>query len=399
MLTTGGARGGEGAGSEAQERYEVVNFYCLVDVDDPHALVERHQRFVREEGLDLRGRIYFSEQGVNAQLSGRSDHASRYAEFARESHEGMRAAGFDVKCWQVGAHAFPRLSLRYKRNLVGVPGGCQSLPLSDSDARCDLLSPKEWRETIENEILNGDGGEGDSKTVLIDLRNAYEHDVGHFKGALRPESDQFNEQHLAMPEGVDPEKDKVLMYCTGGIRCDVYSTKMREMGYKNLYSLEGGIANYFKDEGDIGSPAWDGHLFVFDARLAVPPVAPETVPPPEMQQEALETALEAIEGKDMREIERNGPPPERGEGRHRRRTKRLERQRQRREAYLLSLGEHGESMAAEAAERLAARAAVAGADDGTSGDSAETTLEQKQLERIKRRAIEAAYRNRRKRQS
>lgn len=77
----------------------------------------------------------------------------------------------------------------------------------------------------------------------------------------------------------------------------------------------------------------------------------------------------------------------------------MERQRQRREAYLLSLGEHGESMAAEAAERLAARATVAGADDGTSGDSAETTLEQKQLERIKRRAIEAAYRNRRKRQS
>ena len=373
--------------------HEVVNFYALTGVDDPHALVERHRRFVEDNELDLRGRIYFSEQGVNAQLSGRGDHALRFARFAKEAHPGLRE--MDVKRWACGAHAFPRLSLRYKPNLVGVPGGCVALPLTDETKRCETLSPTEWREAVEGaaaaEQSDDADGEG-QRTVVLDLRNAYEHDVGHFEGARRPDSDTFNEQHLAIPEDIDPEKDRVLMYCTGGIRCDVYSSKMREQGFKNLYSLEGGVANYFKEEGDA---AWNGHLFVFDSRLAVPPVSPEETPDPEMTAEALEAALMAVDGKDQREVERYGPPPERGEGRKQRRAKRLARQRQRREAYLLSLGERGTAAAEEAARRLVVRSAEADEGIPSAEEDVDTVLEAKQLERIKRRAIEAAFRNRR----
>uniref|UniRef100_A0A0A8Y5V9 Rhodanese domain-containing protein n=1 Tax=Arundo donax TaxID=35708 RepID=A0A0A8Y5V9_ARUDO len=69
--------------------------------------------------------------------------------------------------------------------------------------------------------------------------------------------------------GVDKEKTDIIMYCTGGIRCDVYSTILRKKGFRNLYTLEGGVSNYLKAEGSAG---WVGNLFVFDGRLSLPPV-------------------------------------------------------------------------------------------------------------------------------
>ncbi|KAL6909322.1 hypothetical protein ACP4OV_001603 [Aristida adscensionis] len=107
----------------------------------------------------------------------------------------------------------------------------------------------------------------------------YEWDIGHFQGAQRPNVDCFRSTCFGLSEetedpcdplqGVDKEKTDILMYCTGGIRCDVYSTILRKKGFRNLYSaLEGGVSNYLKTEGSAG---WVGNLFVFDGRLSLPP--------------------------------------------------------------------------------------------------------------------------------
>jgi len=103
----------------------------------------------------------------------------------------------------------------------------------------------------------------------------YEWDVGHFEGAQRPNVDCFRSTSFGLSgevsdplNGVDKEKTDILMYCTGGIRCDVYSTILRKKGFQNLYTLEGGVSNYLKAEGPAG---WVGNLFVFDGRLSLPP--------------------------------------------------------------------------------------------------------------------------------
>ncbi|KAI3984186.1 hypothetical protein MKX01_011140, partial [Papaver californicum] len=147
------------------------------------------------------------------------------------------------------------------------------------------LTPNEWREK-----LLGNLNDFDRKIVLLDVRNGYEWDVGHFNGAKRPQVDSFRTTSFALSEsdsefqtstvnanldvdddplsGVDKEKTVVLMYCTGGIRCDVYSTILRQRGYENLYTLNGGVSNYLQKEGSDG---WIDNLFVFDSRLSLPP--------------------------------------------------------------------------------------------------------------------------------
>uniref|UniRef100_A0A453MMU0 Rhodanese domain-containing protein n=1 Tax=Aegilops tauschii subsp. strangulata TaxID=200361 RepID=A0A453MMU0_AEGTS len=161
-------------------------------------------------------------------------------------------------------------------------GGSCHLPLVEPSMRASPLTPSEWREKLEarkrlDSEAAGDTSEG-RKLLLLDVRNDYEWDIGHFEGAKRPNVDCFRSTSFGLSEqemdstdplhGVDKEKTDILMYCTGGIRCDVYSTILREKGFGNLYTLKGGVSNYLKSQ---GSAEWVGNLFVFDDRLSLPP--------------------------------------------------------------------------------------------------------------------------------
>jgi len=106
--------------------------------------------------------------------------------------------------------------------------------------------------------------------VIIDVRNAYESEIGHFEGAHLPKLGtfrQFPEYARELKQDYDPESTKVMMYCTGGIRCELYSALMKKEGFVNVVQLEGGVINYGLNE---GNEQWRGKLFVFDDRLAVP---------------------------------------------------------------------------------------------------------------------------------
>ncbi|KAG6557395.1 hypothetical protein Mapa_000664 [Marchantia paleacea] len=274
---------------DSTSEHWVVNFYHFVIIDDPHLEVARHTDFLKN--YDVRGRIYINEQGINAQLSSRGKAGMEYAEWVKKDSR-LSELLVQISPSPEG-HAFPRLKLRYKPSLVQVEGGTQHLPVTDPTARAVPLSPSEWTKRLDAAKLVGktqrvskqmDSNLDDEHTdssrqvVLLDVRNGYEWDVGHFKGAQRPNVDCFKSTAFGLVEeedarddplaDVDKEKVDVLMYCTGGIRCDVYSTMLRAKGFKNLYSLKGGISNYLKEE---GSKKWAGNLFVFDSRLAVPP--------------------------------------------------------------------------------------------------------------------------------
>ncbi|GAB4850479.1 Rhodanese-like domain-containing protein 8, chloroplastic [Ancistrocladus abbreviatus] len=284
----------------------VVNFYRFVFISDPKFEVRRHLSFLQDQGLDVCGRIYLNEQGINAQFSGPSKDAMAYVNWLREDQRFSDVL-IQISPSSTG-HVFPRLKLRYKPSLVQFEGGNLDLPLLDPSMLATPLTPAEWRKRMESVGTDAYASHGDpnKRYILLDVRNGvsiiqrdemggsgqeikgnygenkryegYEWDIGHFDGALRPEVDCFRSMSFGLSKlelsgsdplaNVDKENIDILMYCTGGIRCDVYSTILRQRGFQNLYTLKGGISHYFESEGPT---KWIGNLFVFDSRLSLPP--------------------------------------------------------------------------------------------------------------------------------
>eukprot|EP00252_Welwitschia_mirabilis_P000419 TRINITY_DN10422_c0_g1_i1.p1 TRINITY_DN10422_c0_g1~~TRINITY_DN10422_c0_g1_i1.p1 ORF type:complete len:456 (+),score=65.78 TRINITY_DN10422_c0_g1_i1:60-1427(+) len=267
----------------SNDDFVVVNFYHLVDVEDPEMEVAKHHSFL--QGKAIHGRIYISHQGINAQYSGPFSESLSYANWVKAD---KRFKDVLIKISPSPGHAFPRLKLRH-RPLLQLEGGVSHLPLTDSSMRAMQLSPSEWKNRISDASSLPVNSYGKlpkgiihtsitKRIILLDVRNAYEWDIGHFQGAKRPSCDCFrrttfgtenSEKNVLDPLArVDKEKSEILMYCTGGIRCDVYSIILRQRGFQNLFTLKGGIENYLKEEGAFN---WKGNLFVFDSRLSVSP--------------------------------------------------------------------------------------------------------------------------------
>eukprot|EP01025_Chloroclados_australasicus_P051584 TRINITY_DN6010_c0_g1_i1.p1 TRINITY_DN6010_c0_g1~~TRINITY_DN6010_c0_g1_i1.p1 ORF type:complete len:493 (+),score=12.11 TRINITY_DN6010_c0_g1_i1:90-1568(+) len=242
---------------QKESEFCVINFYHLIDVSEPKAVVESHKNYISNNHLDLRGRIYISSQGVNAQFGGIKQNAIQYAEWVKQQ---LQFQGMMYQVFAASDYSFPKLRLQYKPNLISLMGGMKRLPLTNPTRRASHITPVQWQEMMQHASKDN--------TIILDLRNNYEWDAGHFSGAQRPEENHFNEtvEDMSLLQGVDKDR-RIMMYCTGGIRCDVFSTVLREKGYSNLYTLSGGIQNYLQQE----KQHWEGSLFVFDSRLAVSP--------------------------------------------------------------------------------------------------------------------------------
>lgn len=228
----------------------MLAYYAIVKIDNPHAEVARHKEFFSTR--DFRGRIYISEQGINGQSSGKAEHAQEYIDWLRSD---PRFENVPIKIHQGSEHAFPKMTVKYRCQLVAVD--CQV----DFSDRGEHVPPKVWKEMLENR---------GSETILLDVRNDYEWKAGHFEGAELPELDQFREfpQYAKeLKERCDPAKTPIMMYCTGGIRCEFYSAILKKEGFEKVYQLDGGVIRWGLEQ---GSDYWKGKLFVFDDRLVVP---------------------------------------------------------------------------------------------------------------------------------
>lgn len=244
-----------------KEEYVIVNFYHLVELEDVPGEARIHRSYCKER--DIRGRVYISPQGINAQFGGKKKDAIEYAEFV-----GSRPpfTGLEYSVENCDGHAFPRMAVREKEWLIPLQGGSLGLPVTDPSHRAAPLAPEEWKEMIQK-------GKDGIRPLLLDVRNGYEWDAGHFEGAPRPPVETFRETPTR--EGIEQvfpqlkdvtEGQPILMYCTGGIRCDIYSTILKQKGFDNLYTLEGGIANYLRNQQE--DELWKGSLYVFDQRMA-----------------------------------------------------------------------------------------------------------------------------------
>ncbi|MDR6567644.1 oxygen-dependent tRNA uridine(34) hydroxylase TrhO [Chitinophaga ginsengisegetis] len=228
-----------------------VSFYQYAKITDPQAF--RDQLYESLFQLGTFGRIYVAHEGINAQVSVPEHHFEAFKQqlYAIDFLNGIRlniAVDDDGKSFFV-------LKIKVREKIVA--DGIED-PTFDMANRGRYVDAGTFNELT-----------ADPDTVIVDMRNHYEYEVGHFEGAIEVPSDTFRDQ---LPMAVDmlaDKKDKnIIMYCTGGIRCEKASAYMLHNGFKNVFHLEGGIIEYTNKARQQGLPIkFKGKNFVFDDRL------------------------------------------------------------------------------------------------------------------------------------
>ncbi|MEJ8843878.1 rhodanese-related sulfurtransferase [Lacibacter sp. H375] len=228
-----------------------ISFYCYFKIEEPKAF--RDQLYKDFTALGVLGRIYLAHEGINAQISLPTANmdAFRTYLYAIEPLNGLRlnvAVDDDGKSFYV-------LDIKVRNKIVA--DGIDD-PTFDMANKGKYVNAEQF-----NQLTN------DPNTVVIDMRNHYEFEVGHFEKAIEIPSDTFREQLPMAADMMDADKNKnIIMYCTGGIRCEKASAYMLHKGFKNVFHLEGGIINYVNQVKEKGlDNKFHGKNFVFDQRL------------------------------------------------------------------------------------------------------------------------------------
>lgn len=234
-----------------QKPYRILLYYKYVHIDDPVEFAEQHLKFCKE--LGLKGRILVAEEGINGTVSGTVEQTETYM---KEMHKDPRFADLWFKIDEADEHAFKKIFVRPRKELVTWRLEEQVDPNRITGKH---LTPKEFYEAMQDEDV-----------IIIDGRNDYEYDLGHFRGAIRPGVTATREFPEWIRENLSQYKDKkILTYCTGGIRCEVLSGFLLKEGFQDVAQLHGGIVTYGKDP-EVKGQMFDGKLYVFDERISVP---------------------------------------------------------------------------------------------------------------------------------
>lgn len=232
-------------------KYQVLLYYYYTDIEDPEAFSAEHLELCK--GMNLKGRILVANEGINGTVSGTVEDTEKYMEYMK-NHPLFDGIVFKIDPSE--GHTFKKMHVRPRPELV-------NLSLEDDinprEMTGEYLEPKDFYAQMQDE-----------NTIVLDARNTYEYDVGHFRGAIRPDVETFRE----LPEWVRENRDmlegkRILTYCTGGIRCEKFSGWLKREGFEDVGQLHGGIATYGKDP-EVKGQNWDGMMYVFDERLTVP---------------------------------------------------------------------------------------------------------------------------------
>lgn len=236
--------------SENRKRV-TISFYKYHKITDPQTW--RNELYQELDKLEVLGRIYVAHEGINAQLSVPEEHKLSFIDYLY-SYPFLNGIRLNFAIEDDGK-SFSKLKILVRTKIVADGLNDDSFDSSD----CGIhLNAQEFNELTDQE-----------DTILVDMRNHYESEIGHFENAITPDVDTFREQLPLVVDMLKEEKSKtVVMYCTGGIRCEKASAWLKHNGFKNVYQLNGGIIEYARQVHEQGlKNKFKGKNFVFDRRL------------------------------------------------------------------------------------------------------------------------------------
>ena len=237
---------------DAGKQRLTLSFYAYAQIQNPTQF--RNDLFLAWNPLGVLGRIYVANEGINAQLSLPADNFYAFKDTI-EAYDFMKGIRLNIAV-EHDDHSFLKLTVKVRDKIVADGLVDETFDVTNIGIH---LKAKEFNELLE-----------DPNTIVVDMRNHYESEIGHFTKAIKPDVDTFRESLPIIEEQLAAHKQdkKLLMYCTGGIRCEKASAYFKHKGFENVYQLEGGIIEYTRQVKEQGLESkFIGKNFVFDHRL------------------------------------------------------------------------------------------------------------------------------------
>lgn len=229
-----------------------LSFYRYVQIANPSSF--RNELFERLQSLGCFGRIYVAHEGINAQMNVPKVNWDQFDAFIKSRPE-LLGIPYKIAVEEKDKPSFYKLIIKVKTKIVADGLDDATFDVTNTGA---YLSAKEFNEYVD-----------DPDAIVVDMRNAYESEIGHFENALTPDVDTFRDELKVVPELLKVHKNKkIALYCTGGIRCEKASAWLKHNGFENVHHLKGGIIDYkHQVEREGLENKFKGKNFVFDERM------------------------------------------------------------------------------------------------------------------------------------
>lgn len=240
--------------------YKIILFYKYVFISDPEVVAQRQREIC--EKLGLKGRCIIASEGINATFEGTEENIKEYI---KELEKDERFLNIHFKLSYGTGFAFPKLSIKVRKEIVSLHlGVCDIDPNQITGKR---LKPEELHEWfMENKAASAQGFGEPKEFYIVDMRNAYEHKVGHFENSILPPIENFRDLPKVVEQIAHLKNKTVLTVCTGGVRCEKASGFLIKEGFTDVYQLDGGIVSYMEK---YPNEDFQGKLYVFDGRVTM----------------------------------------------------------------------------------------------------------------------------------
>jgi UPF0176 protein len=226
-----------------QSKYKVLLYYCYSMIDDTAKFKHDHHIYCIENGI--RGRIIIAKEGINGTISAASEVCERYVNYLR-SIPGFESTQFKQEVCV--SQVFQKLNVRLKKEIVH--SGLHHIDPTKNAGK--YVFPKDLDKMQD--------------AILLDVRSNYEHKLGRFKNAITLDINNFRDFPSKISEILKYKNEKVVTYCTGGVKCEKASAFLIENGFTNVFQLHGGIIQYGQE---TNGEAFEGRCYVFDNRISV----------------------------------------------------------------------------------------------------------------------------------
>jgi UPF0176 protein len=231
------------------DQYQILLFYKYVHISDPVAVMNWQRELCTKYGF--KGRLIVASEGINFTLEGKTEDTEAYI---KELETDSRFKNIHFKKSAGTGNAFPKLSVKVRSEIVSLHLG--TCDINPNEVTGVHLKPEELHEWIKNK----------KEFYIIDMRNVYEHKVGHFEGSVCPPMDNFRDLPKFVESIAHLKHKTVLTVCTGGIRCEKASGYLLTQGFTDVYQLSGGIVSYMEK---YPNEDFQGKLYVFDKRIVM----------------------------------------------------------------------------------------------------------------------------------